>query len=573
MSSNFNNNNLEIINSYKPTYGSGSEESLNNIFEVPNISFQKYNEPMLRNSRSDLRSSMEMLRRRSSSSSHEDVLNSTFVRSVPLDPRYRDNRPIVHSSTSSFEINWDNNPSILVEEYRDFDVQPAPGIPQIQIDSEPPTPEEEPIAFKTESDDIPFIDDNSPPLNEIYIPPTMNDIIPSRAGIMIDKNHRRSNNIAACRKTVSFDTIQPDVSGGDDTFNNSTNCNITNKIKREDSFPKSKTYEYVIDVEIERQNCDEIRDTESRIKFNCTSSQDQKKKEKPLKYASTSKSHDQIDKISIYFTEESQKLEQPNVKIDPNEVALDLTGINSDSTTGSSGACAESPPPKDVVIDERKIVIERADPFRIIWPRQKSLENIRFGAGKVQALKKFYDSFQNISSVSSPDLRDPLIHYKPQHDKLIDKLTDNEHSCILRQLKEWSKYGSYATSSELPTPREKSTSTPNLSDLILHDNIHKIDKSNLEIHKKFPDAYIIRRKKQCRNSCSNFDDKSIKISDNAYTYTSCPNLPHTPIHPSNFLTLKQLKSRKGRTTMTTTTGSVVKGYAKGMSWQDVENMG
>lgn len=512
---------------------------------------------MLRNSRDNLRSSMEKLRRRSSSSSHEDVLKSTFVRSVPLDPRYRDNRPIVHSSTSSFEINWDNNPSILVEEYRD-EVKPAPGIPQIQIDSEQSSPDEEeiphPIAFKTESDDIPFIDESSPPLNEIYIPPKLN-YIPSRAGIMIDKNHRRTSNIAACRKTVSFDTIQSDV---DPIITN--HVNEMNTIKREDSFPKSKTYEYVIDVEIERQN-DSTHDNESRIKFNCSSKQDQSKVTPSKYHHSTSNSHDQIDKISIYFTEESQKLE-PNIKsnlnckIDPNEVALDLTGIHSDSTTASSGAGGETPPMKDIIIDERKIVIERDDPFRIIWPRQKSLDNIRFGAGKVRALKQFYDSFQNISSISSPDLRDPII--QKSQEKLVDKLTDNEHSRILRQLKEWSKYGSFATSVE-PSPREISKSTPNLSDLILHDNVHKIAKSNPEIHKKFPDAYIIRRKKQCHNKCSRLDEKSIKLSNDAYTYTSCPDLPHTPIHPPSFLTLKQLKCRQSKSG---------KGYVKGMWWEN-----
>lgn len=547
-------------NTYKPHYGSGSEESLNNIFEVPNTSHTKYNEPLLRHSRSDLRSSMEMLRRRSSSSSHEDILNaSTFIRSVPLNPRYRDNRPIVHSSTSSFEINWDNNPSILVEEYReicDENIPPAAGIPQIQIDPEPPEEPPEPIepeAFKSETDDIPFIDENSPPLNEIYIPPKMKDI-QSRAGIMIDKNNRRGGNIAG-RKTVSFDTFESSKNNFHD---------INSKYKREEQFPKSKTYEYVIDVEIERQKYDgNYRDNESIIKFNCSSKQDQTSTELPLKHRhSITKniSNDQIDKISIYFSEESQNPERllSNSKIDPSDVALDLTGINSDSTTTSSGPGGETPPIKDEShIDERKIVIERDDPFRIIWPRQKSLENIRFGAGKVKALTQYYDSFQNISSISSPDLRDSIT--RKSDEKLVDKLSDNEHSRILRQLKEWSKYGSFATSVE-PSPRELSQSTPNLGDLILHDNIHKIPKNdNSQIHKKFPDAYIVRRKKQCRNNCSNFDEKSIKISDDAFTYTSCPDLPHTPIHPPNFLTLKQLK---GRAKMK----NLRDGYVKGMGW-------
>lgn len=410
----------------------------------------------------------------------------------------------------------------------------------------------------------------------------MNEI--SRTGIMIDKNNRRNCNNQNYRKTVSFDTLN--IGSSKDHLSLRDNKSQFKNKELKENIPKSKTYEYVIDVEIEHQHNGTTicNNSEPIFKFNCKKFSDDN--EMPFVKNNTKKSIGEnkggdIDKISIYFSEENEaiKNEIKRKDVDLNEVALDLTGLNSDSTSssgiggnGGGGLGSDETPPKHNEnlmneLNERKLIIERDNPFRILWPKPKSYEESIFGAGKVKALKKYFDSFHINSSSglsnSTPELRSHL--EIPRNLKLINhtnKLTNDEHSAILKQLKEWSVYGS---KDKPETPQKKicciqknddqlliTKSTPNLSDLIIDQDIIKFENNSKEFHKKFPDAYIVKRKKLCQNNCTNLNDKKINLSNLSYQFASCPELldnkileqPHTPIHQTNILTLKQIKNSR-----------------------------
>lgn len=613
---------------------------------------------------------------------------------IQIDPRYRDSRPIVHNSSSSFEINWDSNPQIFVEEYceeaakqkpqQSVPVRRASPTPSIVVTSSveeedeeeqreqeevedvfvrptPPPPDAEVSFDGVEIDDIPFIDEDNSPPPSTYIPPKMKDLtrtttagcgVGGGGGIMMDKT-RRTGNLGG-RKTVSFDTINRGRTSTASNFGQDGGPLAV---------PKSKTYEYVIDVEIERNNgggsISSNKGTKTNVNnepifklndsFSCSSNL-------PSISKKTLNKNNEIDKISIYFTDgmttttttktaTGNGLRAPMAgreNLDMSEIALDLTALNSDSTTGSSSSggvtrlvvTTDEPDKiffphlnninKRLGLVEPPLKLERETAYKISWPKQKSVDDVRFCTGKVKALTKYFNTFENLQktmSLSSPDLQirlnqiDQLNHQTENNDNgtrlnnsgetpRSNRLSQMEREDIMRQLKEWSTYGTTYDKSEKKnfcyaaghqpnelrqiynkiddTSATKSSSslcksTPNLAEFILNENCYELGKNNVEVKKKFPDAYIIKKKpkkKGCRADCS-VHDRPIKISNLAYSMAatndminktiSCPDLyepideanifggfrndcgdlpPHTPVHQSSYLTLKQIKNNR-----------------------------
>lgn len=539
-------------------YESGSEESLSKFLFNESLAMQqqnyscysKYNESYVPTN-PDRRLSFE---RRGSSTSNDDLLSNNLQQQyLHIDPRYRDSRNIVNNISCSSDFKWDANPSILIEEYDDEQINFNKSSESISAPLN-----EEGIASCIDSDDIPFIDEEN--LNEIK----RNSNV---CGIMVDRNSRRGSN--GCRKTVSFDTINENEIYDDES--------VVNK-----NFNKSKTFEYFI------ENYDDDDDDDHHFN-NGTNNENEpifkfcKMKQSMIKKCDD---YDDDDSLSFYFCKNDGLTiddGKNSKKMDLKELSIDLSELTSDSTNNSSSneiRCVKSV----TITDVPKIL-----PYKVIWTKPPPTNNsLKYGNGKVKALTKYFDCLQFSDenfmkeSQSTPDLRfdDNLIN------KECKKLTSNEQNLILTQLKEWSQYGTmgktdsitkcYLHSDKKPLSSSlinlssenygkcrhldkiynkidkvnlnvKSKSTPNIDQYLLHEDFYKIDE-------KFPDAFIINKKKICKKNCNSIENRDINLTKNSYSFynKSCPNLfkqsPidlfNSPFHKPNNMTLKQIKKNK-----------------------------
>ncbi|XP_059614247.1 afadin isoform X3 [Phlebotomus argentipes] len=601
-------------------YDSGSEESLNRYLfntECMPVAQDRCGSPSYSMRFGD---HYDMYgRRRSSSSSHEDILlNPNFQQKVHIDPRYRDTRPI--ASNSSLNRDFEAPPMIYVEEYSDDVIRNdndslsgnSDNRSAESIQNQPLN--EDSLASCVDSDDIPYIDDDlSPPSVHTYLPPSsgsqpdVRQAGPSKSPGIIVKNRRDSG--ASCRKTVSFDIINDDEEMMPllSTSNNPVSTDGNNVCV---NVRKSSTCDYlrngeekvpprgghsvdgvpVVVAEEEplgkrmRKKCSGTK--ESILKFcklkkwqNCdgiaaasTSTGDNAAADVPLR----------DDNFSIYFDKDGDQppaVPTPSKgppRVDLSEMALDLSGIHSDSTTSSPDVAGRAParrprrsPPPDVDYDR---VIERKNVgHRVVWSTTPPYrDDVILGNGKVRALTKYFDFLHDTSdhpsnkhpqhSQSYPNLQHiGTIKGSQQRDN-DRKLSEAERVDVMLQLREWSKFGSRTPEVACPDrcPGKCSASVINLRaeeygkcahmDDIFNridnipppsrfksvPNIATLHPCPVRRHKKFPEAYIVTKRRATR--CCSVDD----LANRPIHIQTCPEAPHPP----SILTLRQIKSRQ-----------------------------
>ncbi|XP_055713838.1 afadin isoform X17 [Phlebotomus papatasi] len=614
---------LHFFATNRSYYDSGSEESLNRYLfntECMPMSQERCGSPSYSLRLGD---HYDMYgRRRSSSSSHEDILlNPNFQQKVHIDPRYRDTRPI--ASNSSLNRDYEAPPMIYVEEYSDDVIRKdsdsmsgnSDNRSAESIQNQPLN--EDSLASCVDSDDIPFIDDdNSPPSVHTYLPPSMScsqqDVRqiggggPSKSPGIIVKNRRDSG--SSCRKTVSFDIINNDeemmplLAGASNNAATTEGNNVVVNVRKSNTCDSLNKDEPLTVAEKVKKKCSGTK--ESILKF-CKLKKGQQNCDQHGSTASTStgdNAHGHValrdDNFSIYFDKDgdqppaaptpSKRSSTSAVGIDLSEMTLDLSGIHSDSTTSSGGQENNGRETNSMGLTDSKYlrripllnmcdydrVIERKNAgHRVVWSTTPPYhDDVILGNGKVRALTKYFDFLHDGTtesnkyskrSLSYPNLQH-IVQPKGQNDH---KLSEIERANVMVQLREWSKFGS-RTPSDLPKNSctvhcraDKCTASvinltaeeygkcPHMDEIFNRiDNVPPPNRfksvpdittyhfAPFRTHKKFPDAYIVKKKRPSR-CCSVGDD----LDKKAIHIQSCPDIPR---NSATFLTLRQIKSRQ-----------------------------
>ncbi|KAG5672262.1 hypothetical protein PVAND_002403 [Polypedilum vanderplanki] len=176
--------------------------------------------------------------------------------------------------------------------------------------------------------------------------------------------------------------------------------------------------------------------------------------------------------------------------------------------------------------------------YKIKWDEIKGNESTKnddsiIRSGKVKALTTFFNTLPYItndctcpkSSIhhSTPDLRDGG-----------DKLTDEEMTCVKKQLKEWSEYRLPSKEKLVCTFMKRANSSPVIcleneaySDCNrYHDVLNRLDKVHKQKHCNnhrhhhhhhqcenpcLPDCFILRKKLHCHPSCNNIENIPIEV--------------------------------------------------------------
>lgn len=432
-----------------------------------------------------------LTQRRHSSFSHEDILNMKF-QNPPVDPRYRDNRPFVHSNSSLYDharrdfmsrrrsssslqddmlrpfhqspldsflrksnpsihnnstpslsekcnSNWNLNPSIYIEEYNDNAAEVKSNNSSTNLSyTEPHQPlNEESVAPFAGCDEIPFIDDEHAERNDSshycdYFMPVVNCVEQQH------QFHSEKPSYMKNRKTVSFDLVDSNEE--------------LNKIRRSHLLNKSNTCDHITN----------IRFSEARRPMNRSSPPTKPPLEPLFKLCTLKNSNipneptesfnkhtnvDDNDSFSAYLQYTSNRQDQlhldtkePEKKaesiIDPKSFLLDLSELNSDSTCSSSQT--ETSEIKSTSINPSYVnkPVVPGDKFAYIptWKPPQFYDHIAYGNGKVRALKSYFEGLKMTVkhlSDSSPNLS-----------KNPDKLSAAERDSVLEQLREWSEFGS-----------------------------------------------------------------------------------------------------------------------------------
>lgn len=527
---------------YPTTYSSvqnlcsGSENSLNRLVErnrqqqsatlhqqLP-FSYYHYNEPFARHSSPERLGHQYNAHRRYStataSSSHENILLNAVVH---IDPRYRDSRPFVNSSSElsrprsasssslllsqreldqlrqrdqrrcSFTTDghFGVMPSIYIEEYKSADdiEQTSNNSTSNLSGADPHQPlNEESIASIAGDEEIPFIDDDDldednvdgPSDSNSYLPPRMGKI--KSAGIMMDANRRGSG---LYRKTVSFDLLDADddeddakdrgqekeqsfipksVTCGSILFNfNERGKSKFDELFKKCSVPQSKTS----NPDIKEKKCPILTD----LALDLTSlDDDNSESDEPSGVQSVSVKKPKIVPIKI-------EIESPDDLPASNGVhPVDTHKLFKDDKTNINRKSKEN-----------SVAVDKSSDFKVIWSsfNDAEFENRKMvlGEGKVRALTKFFDQGgysvgTNIAATkkasmfkSTPNLTSEIERVTPTFTTTTkstvadDKLSLLEQKQMLRQLKEWSKYGSAGRTS-LTEQNRKSTLRCEINDEI-----------------------------------------------------------------------------------------------------------
>lgn len=544
-----------------------------------------------------------MSRRRSSSSLQEDILrpfqliqmNEYLRKSSPTMNRTRSNSPNALSDKSNSNSNWNLNPSILIEEYDDrqieVEVKSNNSSNNLSCTNEVHQPlNEESVAG---GNDIPFIDDehdhstativNVPCDTFTYVdmqrqqqPTAGTTTAAAAAADFVNKN----------RKTVSFDLM--------DSMDELNRIRLSNV-----ALNKSNTCDHLIGVRtnncrmptpcgvcnVQCPNSDAVAGITTTVtnepifKF-CTWKKSSAAVTPPTNERTESfNQHPPVvdhslsdcscfhnDNSSAYFgdsvnehrTDRRCGRRSSSSIVDAKTMNLDLSDLQSDSTNSSNDPRSNS---NGFGAKPSKFAYITA------WKPPVFFDKIHFGQGKVQALRNYFERMKfpvdvvAPTSQSTPDLSASTEGYCTQ------KLNAAERQKVLEQLQEWSEFGTsdrpkckdacVATSQPIMRSVLNLTVTASFNDNSPTDaNTYTAWQSAPDVreHKKFPDAYIVRRRQKIhtnidtnshdwRKSCPELDrtaqPKPFIISSKLKT-----NIHSSPCHRSNNQTLRRIKQHQ-----------------------------
>lgn len=243
---------------------------------------------------------------------------------------------------------------------------------------------------------------------------------------------------------------------------------------------------------------------------------------------------------------------------DEHAVALDLSGlISSDSTTASS----TPPPPPPLAVPEIAHLPHPDDAFDVLIQRERKrtappppwmplnfLDKLAFGHGKVQALRNYFETLKAPGDRQQTS-NSFLTHSSPDLSRKPGQYTWEEQRSVMEQLREWSEHGTKSPARLSSAPR-KSTSVLNISEACAEcpangstlgssifksaPDIHCYDEmlGAERTHKKFPDAYIVRKS---NGKTLSFPELYRKLSGTGYVPAGSPCLP------TRYQTLRQIK--------------------------------
>lgn len=545
--------------------------------------FVKSNSNIYDNARRDF-----MSRRRSSSSLQDDILrpfqqiqlNEYMRRSSPTINRTRSNSP--NASSDKSNSNWNLNPAIFIEEYVDnqSEVKSNNSSTNLSYTNESPNQplNEESV---TGGDDIPFIDDENDQSalaahniqqHKCDLPGDLAIQVPRNPPFSVAVAQRPMIQSAAAaymnknRKTVSFDLMD-----SQDELNKIRRSNVV--------LNESSTCDHITNVKLNKckmfaaagTNATSAGDSadvanEPVFKF-CTLKQfpptvahpTNEKTESFKKYPSVDNSYSNnsdcsCNHLSAYFDDsvnESQtdchygRRPSATSTIDAKAMTLDLSDLQSDSANSSND-------PRSIGADTKPTKFASI----AAWKPPAFFDKMNFGHGKVQALKNYFEKMKFRAgtvpiSQSTPDLS------STDDGDTSQKLGAAERQKVLEQLQEWSEFGTAdkpkCTSASFVTPKPKWRSVLNLT-VTTSFNRKCQSAPDIRHHKKFPDAYIVRRQKVCTNikstahdlrkSCPDLADdagtpgrpKPFVISSKLKT-----NIYSSPCHRSSYQTLRKIK--------------------------------
>lgn len=438
--------------------------------------------------------------RYSLSLSQDDILSNDQLQQIRFDPRYRDcrsfsnislssnsNKSRSNTSVNSFNSGplagsqgklpqpkrWDTNPSIYIEEYVD---QP-PTNDQVSVGSGSGSGhsggsidyivqplDEMCIKSVSSAEDIPFIDEDSELRNDHKQDPTCN----------------RHNSQPVCRKTVSFEVLSPDNSNRGTKFNKKVNINNNN----------NNNITCDSNVVTVSNRCD-FKDPNT----NCIV----------------------IDEVS-FTSNGAARVESVTEILQPNRSSSDCKTIwkNKFSTVKN--------PDADIVSEEKRYrrSKSRSSPnlyFPDSIPEPTPLE-LRQQCHRYCRPHKdiIHRAHANLCCCSSLlpvtcNCDSCYVKCKNLHD-IYQKLDKTDKTLL--QSKKRNKDEPIRRGPD-PTLKQKSKSMINISgNPIVYRDIVPLGNINDLILKRFPDAYLFKKTKQCKPNCTGLNAKNIKLSDMAY---------------------------------------------------------
>lgn len=526
-----------------------------------------------------------MSRRRSSSSLQEDILrpfqqiqlNQYLGRSSPTINRTRSNSP--NASSDKSNSNWNLNPAIFIEEYNDnqSEVKSNNSSTNLSLTNEPPYQplNEESVAGCV---DIPFIDDENDQLafaasncdstTELVNAPR--DPCPF-AAVQRPTIQSAANTVTYMnknRKTVSFDLMD--------------SMEELNKIRRSNIvLNKSNTCDHITNVHLNkckmanRERVDAIT-KEPIFKF-CTlkhfpptvAHSANEKTESFQKIPSVDNNSDcSCNNLSAYFDESVNEhrtdrrigCRPTSTLIDAKAMTLDLSDLQSDSTNSSTD-------PRPIAIDAKPSKFA----YIAAWKPPAFFDKMNFGHGKVQALKNYFEKMKFPADVV------PISQSTPDLIQTTDdgKLSAAERQKVIEQLQEWSEFGTAdkpkCVNARMAASKPMMRSVLNLTVTTSfnadpsrnNDTNIKWTESNrcqsapdIREHKKFPDAYIVRRQKVCTNikstthdlrkSCPELAAHACSAQPKPFIISSKlkTNIYSSPCHRSTHQTLRKIKQNQ-----------------------------
>lgn len=532
-----------------------------------------------------------MSRRRSSSSLQDDILrpfqqiqlNEYLRKSSPTINRTRSNSP--NASSDKSNSNWNLNPAIFIEEYNDNQSEVKSNNSSTNLSSTNESPNqplnEESVAG---CDDIPFIDDENEQAalaahniqrhkfdmanvpHDSYTVATVHR--PSTQPSMpIDAAYMNKN-----RKTVSFDLIDSNeelskIRRLNFALNKSSTCDHITNVKlnkckmaaaaaaasasvRANTVASDTVHAPVVANEPIFKFCTlkhnpptVAHPTNDRIKsFNQNPSVDNSNSD----FCCNTLSAYFDDSVNEYQTERRTDGHRPSAasSIDAKAMTLDLSDLQSDSANSSN-----DPRPIDADTKPSKFAYIAA------WKPPAFFDKMSFGHGKVQALKNYFEKMKFNADVapisqSTPDLSTV--------DDATRKLSAAERQKVLEQLQEWSEFGS----ADKPKRVNSCTATSkpivrSVVNLTVTTSFNRCQSApDIRQHKKFPDAYIVRRQKVSTNiksTAHNLRKSCPEFASDADTGQSKPfvissklkaNIYSSPCHRPGHQTLRKIKQNQ-----------------------------
>lgn len=533
-----------------------------------------------------------MSRRRSSSSLQEDILrpfqqiqlNQYLGRSSPTINRTRSNSP--NASSDKSNSNWNLNPAILIEEYNDnqSEVKSNNSSTNLSLTNESPNQplNEESVAGCV---DIPFIDDENEQLAFAASNNNQRDNCDSAIDLtsgprdpynftqrpMIHSAASNATYMNKNRKTVSFDLMD--------------SMEELNKIRRSNAvLNKSSTCDHITNVNLNkcrmaRRDVSDAIANEPVFKL-CTLKHfpatvpphpTNEKTESFKKIPSVDNNSDfSCNNLSAYFDEGvnerrtdrriGRRPSSSSTLIDAKAMTLDLSDLHSDSTNSSTD-------PRPIGIDAKPSKFA----YIAAWKPPAFFDKMNFGYGKVQALKNYFEKMKFPVDVVPISQSTPDLSQTAEGGGSTQKLSAAERQKVLEQLQEWSEFGTADKPRGLKPSKPMMRSVLNLTVTTSfngdpshsNDTNIKWTESNrcqsapdIREHKKFPDAYIVRRHKVCTNIKSTTHDLRKSCPELASDARSAQPKPFvissklktkihsSPCHRSTYQTLRKIKQNQ-----------------------------